>query len=368
METLDPDHGKESHPLTRAGINGKYNYQFFQLVSLLEKVNPKSAPIAEGYDPSAEVVRFNGNFNLGFPAGDIQQITPGEKGENPVQATINFLGLGGAFGPLPMPYNQLILERYYQKDRAILQFMNNFVHRLISLFYRVKKHFRPAVDGTSVETESYSRRAFSILGLHNKTLKNKMSIPDRSIMGFSSVFLSGSRSLNGLETLLKGYFTAKIRIEPFCGSWENIEERLWTTIGFSGINNVLGKSFLLGTRAWLDQSRFTVHVGPLDRPKFMDFLPSGTAYTQACDLIKFYAGDEFDFNLSLELIQEEVPGTRLGERNDDQPDVDFDTVTTPQLGWNFILRTQKETPDQIPKTTITNSLPLLKTTSQHNIK
>ena len=322
------------------------------MVRLLENLHPESASVGQGMDPSDELIRFAGNFNLAFPAGDIQEIYSGKEGENPVQAQVNFLGLGGPFGPLPIAYNQLILERYVKKDRGILSFFNNFNHRLISLFYRALKHFKPAVDGTSVETESFARHVFSILGIDGKHLKNRLSAPDQAILGYGSIFLSGSNSGGGLESLLSKYFQTDIKVEPFIGEWNPIPKRQWTRLAAKGTNNALGSSFVLGTRAWLDQSRFSIEIDSLPLDKYLDLLPTGSAFKQAVDLTRFYAGREHDFDLLLGIKPNEVPGTRLGGETSDKTEDDFPTITEPRLGWNFILRTTSEPPEARPKARI----------------
>jgi predicted component of type VI protein secretion system len=52
-------------------------------------------------------------------------------------------------------------------------------------------------------------------------------------------------------------------------------------------------------------------------------------------MIKFLAGDEYDFDLQLILLAKEVPGTVLTTR----------AKRRPMLGWSSFLKTQKFTSD-----------------------
>jgi type VI secretion system protein ImpH len=64
-------------------------------------------------------------------------------------------------------------------------------------------------------------------------------------------------------------------------------------------------------------------IGPLSLKRYLDFLPSGSAYPLLRSLVRFFAGDEFDFEAQLILRREEVPVCELGSGGD----------TAPQLGW-----------------------------------
>ncbi len=352
METLDTDERKKGHPLTNAGVNGRVDYRFTQLVSLLEEMNPDYESVGVGSDPAKELIRFEGSYDFGFPAEDIQHIKKGKNGENKVQTKLNFLSLGGAFGPLPVPYSQLVLERYNRKDRGIAGFLNNFQHRLASLVYRVKRHYTPALDGKSVEDESFASHALQLLGFGNQESRNRLSISDRAIMGFSSVFLSGSRSKDGLERLLTRYFETEVRVKPFTGQWDDIPTRYRTTLGKKRANNALGSSFVLGKKAWTDQTKFVVEIPSLDLNCYEEFLPGGSAFKSTRDLIRVYAGDEYDNSLQISLKPDQIPGSSLGKLNSEKENKPAKVIEQPKLGWNFYLKTITEPVNKVPEATL----------------
>ncbi len=350
METLESGKRNKSHALEKTNINGDLNYQFAQLVKLLESSTPDYTTIGKGADPMSELIRFQGSFDLAFPSSDVHSVTQGKSKENEVQIKTNLMNIGGPFGPLPMPYSQLVLERYNRKDRGITQFFNNFQHRIVSLLYRALKHHRPAMDGETVDSEKFAKIALSFLGFRNRELKNRMALPDKAVMGFSSLFLSGSKSIVGLETLLSAYFRQQFKIKPFVGKWNQIPDRFQTKIGINGLNNSLGSTFVVGKRAWSDQSHFVISIQSLTLKRFKEFLPEGSAYKSLQNLVKLYIGEELDVSLELGLKTSEVPQIRLGNASCDPASQTINTIKAPRLGWDCILKASKEALSDSPTT------------------
>jgi type VI secretion system protein ImpH len=122
-----------------------YRFAFVQAVRLLEEMLPERTPPAEGTDPGREVVRFRSRVRLDFPAGDVEEVAP-PAGAGPATMTVNVLGLAGALGPLPPHVTELLLERAAHKDGGLRDFLDLFNHRLVSIFYRARKKYRPALD------------------------------------------------------------------------------------------------------------------------------------------------------------------------------------------------------------------------------
>lgn len=352
METMASSNGPEAHPLDYAGINGDLDFEFFQLIRRLEEMNPGYSMLGEESDPAKELMRLEGSFDLGFPCGDIKLITKGGEGENPVKIALNFLALGGPHGPLPIPYSRLVLDRYNQRDRALSSFLNNFNHRLYSLFYRAVKLFKPMVSGDTVEKERYAKCCLAVLGFDSEQMRGRMSVPDRAVIAFSSIFLSGSRSAAGLEVFLSRYFGTKVFVSCFDGGWESIPERKHSRLGISGVNNILGSDMTLGTRAWVDQHMITIHINNLSWETYREFLPGEVACRSLRDLIRIYAGDEFDFRVCLDLLPEEIPGCCLGDAGRKKAKRKYPLESSPRLGWSSIMRSSSEPPENRPALTL----------------
>ena len=80
--------------------------------------------------------------SLAFPAAEIQRLELPEDDAGQPRMDVNFLGLTGPQGVLPIYYTQLIAERARLRDTAIRDFLDIFNHRMISLFYRAWEKYR----------------------------------------------------------------------------------------------------------------------------------------------------------------------------------------------------------------------------------
>ena len=113
-------------------------------------------------------------------------------------------------------------------------------------------------------------------------------------------------------------------IVQFAGAWYRLDVptqcRLGTTANDS---EQLAVGAVVGDEIWDEQSRVRIRLGPLSIDQYQDFLPTGTAYEPLRALTRFFAGNEFDFEVQLVLKRDEVPVCELGREDE----------TAPRLGW-----------------------------------
>ena len=227
----------------------------------------------------------------------------------------NFLGLAGVNGPLPAPLAEQIIDRTRQKDTGLRDFLDIFNHRLISLMYRARKVHRVTLSSQSPEQGPMANYLYAFMGLGISGLRNRMGpqMPDRVLLPYAGLLSQQPRSVIGMDRILSDHFQTPVHTEQFSGVWRNIEPDQWTSLGMLGKNQLLGQNVVLGTRIWDQQGRFMIVVGPLSLEQYMDFLPEGSAYTPLCELIRFYAGQGFEFKIKLKIRSAEIPELRLGQ-------------------------------------------------------
>lgn len=303
-------------------------FSFLQAVRLLETLHPERTPPGEGIDPAAEVVRFRSAVRLDFPPGDVDEVRPSGNG-NPAEMTVHVMGLAGVHGPLPPSFTELAMERAFSGDRALRDFLDLFNHRLVSLLYRARKRYRPALDPGAPGNGRIASVLLSLVGLGTPHLSGRLGIPDRALLPYAGFLLTKPRPTVGLVRLLEDCFGIKVEIAERKGSWHALEAGDVTRLGSSGQNRALGVSSVLGSRIWDQAARFEVRLGPLSYDQLLSFLPDGHAHRPLAAVVRFSVRQELDFGLRLTLKAEEVPDLKLSRHEGGA-----------RLGWTSWLKTK----------------------------
>ena len=112
-------------------------------MDLIEKMSPNAAKLGYRGPCAKEPIRFVGNFSLGFPASDIEQIERyvAHDGKVRYRMMVNFLGLYGQSSPLPTWYTEDIVHEELD-EHAVKDFLDLFQHRAVSLVQRCWTKYR----------------------------------------------------------------------------------------------------------------------------------------------------------------------------------------------------------------------------------
>ncbi len=311
-----------------------YGFDFFQAVRLLERLYPLRRPVGRDAIPAEEVVRFRTHLSLSFPPSEIHEVVPPPDQNQPAHMSVAFMGLTGPLGVLPRHYTELLLTRVRQKDTALRDFLDMFNHRLISFFYRAweKYHFTVAFERAVSRQEGvdrFSQNLFDLIGMGTQGLRGRLEVEDETLLFYAGLLTQHPRSASALEGLLTDYFRVPVDVTQFIGQWLPLSEHNRTHLGPRQANNALGANAVAGSRVWDQQAKFTLRLGPLAYAEFCQFLPSGEAFRQLVGMARFYAGQEFDFDVQLILRAAEVSGCRLGAVGQ----------FAPRLGWSTWLKT-----------------------------
>jgi type VI secretion system protein ImpH len=351
---MAPASGRNRPALIEQLRGQAYRFDFFQAVRILERLawdqsegdaGLRRYPVGEDRPPRQEIVRFRALPSHAFPAGAISAFhAPGktalETSESaPPELLVAFLGLTGPQGALPRHYTALLIERLRLKDYALRDFLDLFNHRVISLFYRAWEKYRFAFAYErsvravpSAEEDLFTYCLYCLTGLGTGGLRARMSFDDETCLYYAGHFAHHPRSAVALERILADYFALPVKIKQFQGQWLYLsmedQSSLPSPLRPEGLNNALGKNAVAGERVWDVEGKLRVRLGPLGYDVFCRFLPSGDALRSLCQMVRFYVGPQFDFDVQLVLKAPEAPWCRLGDGGQ----------SPSRLGWNTWIR------------------------------
>jgi len=308
--TEDPPVDLERWPIARMLDSDPCSFEFFQAVRLLMRMAPGREVVGRFTNPADEVVRFGANPDVQFPASQIQELE--RPAEGPARMRVNFMGLTGPSGVLPLMYSELVLERLRARDHTLRDFFDLFNHRTISLFYQAWEKYRFPIPYERGEHDPFSHHLLALLGLATPGLQHRLEVPEDSLLFYAGLLSLHPRSATALRQVLADYFGVPVEIEQFVGAWSPVEADSQCSLG-EGLrySERLGLGAVVGDEIWDQQSRVRIQLGPLSLQRYLEFLPGGEAYRHMKALAEFYAGEEYDVEIQLILKREEVPVCEL---------------------------------------------------------
>jgi type VI secretion system protein ImpH len=329
-------------------------FDFFEAVLLLQKIaadfkSGPNLPVGGFARPAQECLRFSVPHCQAFPTSTIQSICWDAEQSRPI-VNVNFMGLTGPSGVLPRVYNerlQKIESVSRQSERyALRDWLDNFNHRLISLFFDAwcKYRFpvamrRQMIEQTQGQGPVLIRVALSAFaGLKTATsaasevgstgasvdVAFRPAMDRDELLSLAGLLAQRPMNVSNLHAAAERCLGVPIHIEQFDGCWLELEADSQTRLGESGCQ--LGQDAILGERIWSRQQKIRIDVGPLKPADFRRFLPPtaehpADGYQRLCELIRVCVGHSLNFdihpvlqleeNLDLELSAERS-AVRLG--------------------------------------------------------
>lgn len=307
---------------------------FIQALRLLENAHPDRPRIGESLRPRDDAVRFGQDPTLSFEPGALRGFTPATS-EARARLAVNFFGLFGPNGPLPLHMTEYARERARNHgDRTMAAFADVFHHRLLSLFYRARASAEPTISLDRPESDRFGDYVGSLFGIGSPAMRGRDEIGDFAKLHFAGLMANQKRPAAGLVTILRAYFKLPVHLEQFVGHWMRLPEDGFTRIGAQENGNRIGVSAVLGKKVWDCQHKFRLVIGPLDYEDYQRMLPGGASMKRLVAWVRNYAGTVLDWDVRLVLKQQEVPPLTLGAR---------------KLGWTTYLASApaKRDPDQL---------------------
>ena len=131
--------------LLKQAHRAPYDQSFYALARALENAHPELPRLGTALRPGDEPVRFGQDVALTFAPAALSSVQAAS-GNAAVRVGIQFMGLFGPNGPLPLHLTEYAYERQlHDGDRTLGAFADIFHHRMIALLYRAWAQAQPAI-------------------------------------------------------------------------------------------------------------------------------------------------------------------------------------------------------------------------------
>jgi type VI secretion system protein ImpH len=311
---------KPDPALARELYDRFYEFSFYRAVHLIERMDKSRKPLGQALVPGEEPVRFRAKKGFSFPASDISDLKIDETDGIP-EMEVAFLGLTGPSGALPYWYTQLVLAREREKDRSLSAFLDMFHHRLITLFYLAWKKHRFPENYQVGARDRLSHYLLSLAGLGTQGLTEMIGLPEEALTFYSGLLSRPMASAVAIEAAVAYFADAVVRVEQFIERIVDLDPSDQTQIGKA--NAILGDDAICGSQVWESQTKFRVHLGPVDIAKFSRLMPIGDLLVPIFSLVRYMVGIEYEFEIRVYLRSEDVPLCQIGATG----------ASAPLLGW-----------------------------------
>jgi type VI secretion system protein ImpH len=295
---------------------------FFALVAFLERAT--GTRVAESRSAAEERIRFRHDPSMAFSAGDVSRVlrrqVPGE--EEIFEVVTTFLGLVGSSTPLPFYFAEEVAQE--DPDNPLRrEFLDLFHHRLVSLLYRGVTRYTLTGELSGTGADVWSKRVLALAGLDTYEREARGIFLANRLLRLCAAFTVRARTARALEMVLEDALGdalegGRVSVHQFVGRWVAIEPPDQMRLG--KVNSHLGRSTLLGRRAFDRAGSFQIEIGKVPRSVYERFLPDGDLLPVLQEGVRRFNKDPLEYSVVLELLENATPfiqlkalgGSRLG--------------------------------------------------------
>ena len=278
--------------LDRAARARRTSSAFLQLLRRVQHLAPDRPPLGEADRPAFEPLRLGQEPSLAFAPSELARLAPGAEGRPP-RLLVNFFGMLGPNGPLPLHLTEYARDRLRNFDDPTLsRFLDVFHHRMLLFFFRAWAEGQPAVSRDRAREDRFETYVGALEGLALAALRRRDAFPDEAKLFYAGRLAAQTRNADGLADIVGDFLGVGARVEPFRHDWLELPSASLWRLGAPGSAGRLGLSTHLGARVATRQHKFRLVLGPLERPAFQRLLPGGSSFAKLTALVRGYVGEE----------------------------------------------------------------------------
>jgi type VI secretion system protein ImpH len=297
-------------------------------------------------DPGA-AARFTSATGSSYLPAEVTQVQT-DAGLSEPLVTVGIIGLTGPAGVLPRYYTDAVVADQRSRAFSLTRFLDLISHRMVAAFAAAGAKYRPhraadvgALAADTKREDPVAESLLSLTGYGTPHLADRLLAGPAALRHYAGFFATHPRSTERLEALTSDWLGRPVKVEQFAGAWLAlpVDQRSRLGVGLSpGKFSQLSIDVAVGVRAWDQQARIVLRIGPLDLAYFESLLPDQPLLRELIALVRAFVGFEVGFAVNPVLARDSVPALALAA-----PGGKDAGNARPLLGWNTWLPTSRAT-------------------------
>ena len=298
-------------------------HDFFRVLRELERSTPHKPRISDSNIMSEDVVGLAQDPFLAFPDSNLSSVD--ETKQELLRIFTKFMGFFGPQGALPLTTT---VEAYWwlEKDPSFPRFTDLFVNRFQQLFFRAWADARPIAQFDRPKQDRFFAYVGSFSGIGSPAFRGRDDVEDIAKLPYSGLVASRIKSSRRLAQLVRGAFGLDATVVERVGSWLMFEPNDRMAMGQRGSS--LGADTFLGGMVYSINDKFRITIKTTSLEQYVSLLPNAPMADRLADLVFFYVGHRYEYDVELSLPAPLAPPTRLGASG--------------QLGWTSWIAPPKD--------------------------
>jgi len=280
---------------------------FISIMRAIAARTPALPPPGKATLPSQERFQLGQVASMTFSPREIAAIS---QQDDKIKLQLFGLGIWGAQGAMPLHLSELAYSRYEQHDHTLIDFVDIFHHRALSLFYRAWFLSQDTASLDRKDDERFSFYVGSLVGLDPAELDPE-PLPVHVRLASSAHLVREARNPDGLLGAMQYYFDVPVRMKEFELQWIFLDSNDQTALGDDRYASLLGDGAILGDTVLDRQHKFKLLMGPLPLSQYMLFSPWGRDMAVLRELVRSFIGFEYAWDVQLVLAPDQVPRATL---------------------------------------------------------
>ena len=301
-----------THPRLTARLDKDIaRINFYRFCQLLEKRNPTRPPIGSTINPADDPVRFRPWPGMGFPASEIKAVeTDEDNPDAPPTVRTTFMGLYGAYSPLPTTYLYDITQRR-EGHEALEAFLDIFSHRILTQFYRIWRKYSYPATFEAGGRDNTSQSLLGLIGLGIPGTENHVATPVSRFLALLGIMRQPGRTAEGVQALVRLLApNTRAVVTPHCLRPVRISQPM----GFYGDEGfLLDGHTVLGEDITEANSQLRIALYATDVKEAQGWLPEGQIYSDFLVLLRVYLGWRYKARIELTVPTHLLPEPVLGD-------------------------------------------------------